>query len=465
MNNNNMKKLSVLLVLIGIFLYFSGNIYAATSTSVINTSSTTAATQPSTMQHLVRTSDGTMHAFVQNGTLNSSCIGVPKNGLVWMNSTDTGSTWTCAGQLSTDTTNLMYASATVDSGDNIYVVYSVVAAGAAAAYDVTYRKFTKGVGSTWTIENAQTVLDGTVSVGYGYATIQVEGTTRLWIASRYYDGGNYQVSVHYSDGLTASPSWTVSQTNLNTVGTNSSYHMPSIVRFGTNIGIVYNAQLPSASQRWRIRADFDGLTTWTPEAVVSTSTVGGPQFSTISDSAGNVYHAINNGAGVYFVYWNGLAWSATATVSSVASGGVVSLTTDGVNVWVFFADTTNLSGNLTGYRKLSYKKGVLPYTTADFDITSTPAVSYHGTFDKYWSYNGSTYTDDTTDAGNVTATDTSMNTVIDSIAYFGKIEKFDTAAWSMSTNGGGWSQCVGILERNNMGDFDAYRLIQYQFSG
>jgi hypothetical protein len=433
-----MKKTILVLAICGALFFVTGIVYAATTSYLIAPSSTTAATQPTTMQHLVRTSDGTMHAFVQQGTQTSTCGGSSKNGLVWMYSTDTGATWICGGQLSSDTTNLMYASAAKDSSDNVYVVYSVAANGGNASYDVYFRKLTKGDGATWTLEAEDTVLEGSASVGYSYAVLEIEGTTRAWLAVRYYDGSNYQVSSHYSGDLAANPSWTVSQEALNTVGTNTGYHIPTIVRFGTKTGIVYNAQLPSVSQRWRFRADSDGLTTWTPETVVSTTTVGGPYFTTITDTGGNIYHAVNNASAIYFSYFNGFAWSLPATaVASGVSGYAVSLATDGASVYVFYGDSTGLSTGLSSPRKWAYKKGVAPYTTVDFDATATNAISHHGVFDKYWSYNGSTYTNDTTDAGNITSADTSMTSGVGSIAYFGKSEKFDAVAWDVSTAASG----------------------------
>jgi hypothetical protein len=90
-------------------------------TAVLGPSSTTLSSQPSTERHIVKTSDGTLHAFTQIGTQTATCGGLSKSGLLWFDSTDGGTTWTCQGQLSSDTTNLMSAGATVDSSDNIYV--------------------------------------------------------------------------------------------------------------------------------------------------------------------------------------------------------------------------------------------------------------------------------------------------------------------------------------------------------
>src|SRR3990167_2723380 len=145
---------------------------ALTSTGVITNSSSTGATQASTMHHLVRTSDGTQHSFVQVGTQTATCGGQSLSGLLYFQSTDNGATWTCTSQLSSDTTNQMFASAVKDSSDNVYVVYSTVSTTESASYDVFYRKLTKGTGANWTVESAQTVLDSSSTTGYSYSVME-----------------------------------------------------------------------------------------------------------------------------------------------------------------------------------------------------------------------------------------------------------------------------------------------------
>jgi hypothetical protein len=81
------------------------------------------------MQHLVRTSDGTLHAFVQSGSSMAcgNARGANNYGLNWIYSVDNGQTWTCGGQLSPFyylndvfvASNLYSVSAKVDSSDNI----------------------------------------------------------------------------------------------------------------------------------------------------------------------------------------------------------------------------------------------------------------------------------------------------------------------------------------------------------
>lgn len=413
-------------------------VWAVTSTYLIGNSSTTGATQSSTQRNYVRTSDGTLHSFVQAGTQTWTCNGSSKSGLLWSYSSDGGQTWTCGDQLSSDTVIQMFASAVVDSSDNIYVTYSAANSGNNLAYDVYFRKLTKGSGSSWTLGSAQTVMDANLLTSYTYSVIEVEGSNRLWLASRYFDGANYQIVVYYSNNLSDSPTWTVSKSPLDTPNSNSGYHYPSIVRFGSKIGIVYNAVLPTNVLRWRVRDDNDPLNTWSDDSVVSNQSLSNSAFTTISDNQGNVYFAQSNGSNIYFSYWNGKVWSATSTVSSSSTNGYyVSLASDGTNVWVIYADTYSLSSSLPNYFKLVYKKGVLPYSSADFDAIPSPVVSYHGVLDKFWSYVGTSYQDDTADAGSTNTADTRLVSGTGDIVYFGKSERFDSAQWALSTNGSG----------------------------
>lgn len=398
---------------------------------VIATSSTTAATQPSTMRHIVQTSDGTLHTFIQLGTDTAKC---GSGGLWWLNSTDSGNTWTCQGQVSTNTG--YYADARVDSSDNIYIVYSSYWRGAGVSNDVLYRKLTKGAGATWTLENAQTVLDGTTSVGYANASLELEGTTRLWLAANYYDGGAYYISIYYSDGLSVAPTWTASVTRGAAADNIANV---TLVRFGSKIGAIWWVLNPSQRLRWSYRADTDPLTTWSNE---SSDLVGnGSQFSVAGDSKGNIYLVSEGGvsnAQPILMYYNGSVWSPQIILSNPNTNGEISVSTDGTNAWVFWTQRGNLSSGLSGSRTLVYKKCAPLFASAsDCTATANPVVSYHGVFDKYWSYVASAYTNDTPDAASINFADTQMVTSTGDIAYFGKKETFDAISWDLSTPGVG----------------------------
>ncbi len=420
--------------------------------TIVSTSSSTGATQPSTMRHLVKTSDETLHAFVQMGTNTTKCS---SGGLWWLYSVDAGVTWSCGSQLSSDTTNQRFADVRADSSDNLYVVYSVATTSRNDAYDVIYRKISYNGSSSWTVNSAQTVLDGSGSAtAYHYSVLELEGTTRIWVATRYFDGTNYGITSYYSDSLGTAPSWTISQAILDTAGTNALYHYPTLARFSTKIGLIYNIESGS-DMAWRYRADADGLTTWNSQATISTSyLVRAPTFSAVGDTSGNVYFAANGSTTLFSQYLS--SWSTPATISSnVVSDQYISVATDGTSVWVVYGDTAGITGGTN--KRLSFKKGVSPFATANFDVSPTLIVSEHAIFSKVWLYDASadTYEDETTDGGDVGTADiahSSSSTIIKDIGdtvYFGKSAIFDAVDYELSTSGTGagattWEYCSSV---------------------
>jgi hypothetical protein len=408
------------------------------------------------MRHLVRTSEGTLHSFIQMGTNTTKC---GSGGLWWLYSTDSGTTWTCGGQLSSDTSNLMYADVKADGSDNLYIVYSVAGTGGNAAYDVSYRRLTSTNCSPapcdWTLQSAQIVLDGDASgdnAGFHYATLELESSTRAWIAYREFDGTNYQVGVLYSDALSNAPTWTESVATLDTAGTNASYHYPAIARYGTNLGIIWNDQV-SGDLYWRSRADSDGLTTWNSASQIANRLTRFPTFSALGDSSGNIYLSVQDSNVSFYHFFS--SWSAGAIVATPSvSDQFSSVSTDGTNVYVAYGDTTGITGGVN--RKLAYKKGVPPFGTANFDASPTGFASYHSTFDQVWLYDASanTYENETTDSSSTTAADIahsdSTRIVNDTgdMAYLGKSTTFDAISWVVSSVSAGgtntWEYCSAV---------------------
>jgi hypothetical protein len=191
--------------------YLENAVYPVTidPSVVINpTSDTTTATNPPLMRHVVMTSDGTSHVFVQVGTQTATCGGSPLSGLLWFTTID-GATWTCQGQLSSDTTNKFYASATLDSSDNIYLTYSVIDNTASASYDIYYRKLTNGGGSSWSLGAEQKVADGDGTArSYSLATLVVdEDIANIYVGSRFFNGIAFQNTIHRSSNLSDAPVW------------------------------------------------------------------------------------------------------------------------------------------------------------------------------------------------------------------------------------------------------------------
>lgn len=448
------KLISATLLSVLFLLIFQATQAFAVSGVVGSGSSITSSTQSSMQRHIVKTSEGTLHAFIQAGTITSTCGGSSKSGLLWFTSSDSGSTWTCAGQLSSDTTNQMFADAKVDASDNIYVTFSVQTTSSNNAYDLFYVKISKGSGSTWTMGNVQTVVDAVAasgtSRGFSYSAIELQGSTRAWIATRRFDGTNYQVSVYYSDGLTDAPTWTTSIATLDTAGTSSTAHYPAIARYGSKIGVFWTDNSTNALN-WRYRSDSDSVTSWATAVQINSSmTASSPLYSVVGTTNGKIFAVLNAASSVYLAYYNGSYWVSNVDASGALSGGGVSVTTDGESAWIYYFDTTNITSTLSGSRKLVYKKCSAPFTSTDCDSSATSVNTYHGFLDKYWSFVSSSYLDDTTDAGNSTINDTQMisSATNNDAAYFGKTEKFDGMSWLLQTAGVGgtatWEYCSAV---------------------
>ncbi|MFA9289164.1 MAG: PQQ-binding-like beta-propeller repeat protein, partial [Weeksellaceae bacterium] len=416
--------------------------------SVVSTSTVTGAlsTQTSTQRHLVRTSDGTLHAFIQMGTNTSKCGG---GGLWWLYSTDAGANWTCppGGQLSGDTgpvANLKYADARADSSDNIYIVYSAGTTGRDNNYDVFYRKLSYNGSSSWTLNAAQTVLDGSAAgTAYHHATLELDGLSRLWIAARTYDGSTYNANIYNSTNLDVATTWNSSLTSVGVGTTDSRYFYTSLVKFSTNVGVIYNVESGS-DLTLRARADADTVTSWGVGSTLPASfLVRAGTFSTAGDTSGNIYVAASGNA-TTFTRYSPSTWTTPVTIASnTISDSFISVETDGSSVWVVYADATGLTAGLSGNRKLVYKKGVTPFAAANF-TSPTPAVPEHGTFDKVWLHDidaGTPFQDETIDAGSTAVADVRHDTSLgivrsqNDIAYFGKSTSFDAISWDLSTNG------------------------------
>lgn len=402
--------------------------------SVILTTSSefASSTDFETQRKIVRTSDGTINAFVQTGTDTMTCGGSSLAGLLRVTSTD-GTTWTCQNQLSATTT--YFASIMADSSDNLYIVYTNTSVGTTS--DVNYRKFTYNGASSWTMESAQAAVDSTsATTGYNYGVIELEGTTRIWLAVRYFDGTNYQVNAYYSDGLGTAPVWTSSAT-LDTATTSSSIHIPAIVRYSTNIGVIYNYTTPEL--RWRTRVDTDSLTSWVTEATVADTSSAVETWSSTVDNSNNVHVAVRDGVNIKYTYYNSSSWSSLITLSTIAdvNTGSPQISTDGTAVYVIY-DEQNDGFTNQSVGQVVYKKGVSPYALANFNSTSNKDLDTSSRiFDKVWSFISSAYSDETTDAASIATGDISMPSTSGDIIYFGMSEKFRFVTLTTSTTGAG----------------------------
>jgi len=283
-------------------------------------------------------------------------------------------------------------------------------------------------------------------------------------------GDDYRrVNVYYSSNLSASPTWTLSAT-LDTPGSSSSTHIPAIVRFGNNTGVIYTDD--SGYIKWRTRADSDGLPSWNAEANVGTgeqvrnsSVAGGPIFSATVDDSDQIhvtyiYYAPYK---VNYTFYNGSSWSTpfSLATSDISDSTGAQITTDGTSVWIIWNDGSNgMDFNSSAKGKISFKKGISPFTSSDFETNPTPVNSADRIYDQVWTYISSSYTDETADAGNQTSADVAMPSVADDIIYFGMTEKFRAVSWLLPTwgsggvvaweyyNGASWSNLTLIKSAN-----------------
>ncbi len=423
---------------------------------VVNTSSTALASYFSSQRHVSSTTEGTLHSFVQVGAQSATCGGQSRSGLLWFTSSDSGATWTCQGQISSDTSNLMYSDVRVDGSNNLYIVYSVSATGRNNAYDVNYRKFTYNGGSSWTMQSAQTVLDGSgTGTAYSFAVLELQGTDRIWIASRYYNGTNYGMTVYYSDSLGNSPTWSLSLADVATTDLSSRANTPVLVRYGSNkMGIAYVYYSSGYKLGWRFRSDSDSLGSWQAQLQLSTFSDFGTDPVISAVAAGDfVWVAVADGS-IILKTFNGISWG-SSTISTSSSYDV-SLSTDGVNLWVFSKEVpSTISASVIGRGRFTYKKCYPPFVLATCD-TSALVTSYQNVFSKVWAYSNAdnSYTDVTTAASNSTTADvfnansTKMVSVVSDAIYFGQDLQFDSISWALSTQGSGgtivWEYCSSV---------------------
>lgn len=414
------------------------------------TSSSTSALAPNHLRPVVKTSDGVIHAFIQQGTQTIDCGGTPTSGLVYIRSTDGGTSFSCVTQINSDTSNLMFADATADTSDNIYITYSTLGTTADTNNDVYYRKITSNGSSSWTVESVQKVIDSAGAVGYSYSSIALQGTTRAWVAFRYFDGTNYQVSNFYSDGLTASPTWTLSKETVDTKTTRSAYHYPALVRYGTNIGLaIFADDTVNGQTLWWTRRDTHSLTYWYGGTTVLSGGSGSlPPFSIVGDSDGKVYFSYVSSGFLYVKHFNSILWGDAVNITTLA-GSYVSLSTDGNQLWVIYTTNSDITASyetdLPSRTAIVYRRGVPPYFNSSFfDSTATRIDNQSTFFDKVWLYDDSAvskYQDETTDASDAGASNdvahaTSTRTVkdINDVAYFGKSNTFDGVSYALGSN-------------------------------
>src|SRR3989344_4901595 len=108
----------VFLILVVFSLFIPKEVSAASNpTSIVSWTADEVGTEAPNNRRLVRTSDGTLHAFISTLGVTNTCGGSSvSGGIIYIVSTDSGATWTCNAQINSSG-NFTYASAVTDADD------------------------------------------------------------------------------------------------------------------------------------------------------------------------------------------------------------------------------------------------------------------------------------------------------------------------------------------------------------
>lgn len=432
----------LLFLLPWLFLFSAQNVFA-TSTVLPSSLANTSYSRGTGFGHNDRslvTSDGTIHAFLTVGSQGYLCGGVSKTGLLWFYSLDQGATWTCGAQVFAN--NTVTADAIKDASDNIYIATSLPNPGAANNNDVNFIKLTKGTGSTWTLGSAHIVFDGNTTVGHAYGSIALDSANRLWIATRYFDGTNYQIALKTADTLTptSSSDWTLSSATFVTPTTNNNFNIPKFLHFGSNLALFYNNEGNGGQISWRTRADSDAVDSWSSEAELTNLNISSNSAFSVAVDANDLLHLLYNetSGAVQYRNFNGTDWSTPVQLGTSITNGstLLKIVADGSQVVAVYGDASNLDANLAGSKRLAYRIGQSPFGETDFSAAETLAAAQEP-FDQVWKSVSSVFSDQTAVANSSTAADFTFPTATNDALYFGKTEEFDTLSWVLSTAGVG----------------------------
>lgn len=333
------------------------------------------------------------------------------------------------------------ANAYVDCLDNIFVTYGPFALCNGVNYDIYYRKIANtGVGS-WSVGAEQKIYDGDANLGYGYATISVEGTSKVWLAARSCaTGGATTLKLSYADPSVEAPTWTEAVASVDTA-TNGDYLRSSLVRYGNSTGVIYEDD--SDTIKIRTHADSDDPATWAAETMIVDTpyTCTYDDYSAVGTPGGKIF-VLSYGCGnylYYFTYYSGGTWSGSVPVSSYGNANNqsgISYDTSENPVLVFTDHPNDVAGIIPSGR-MYLRKLNMPISNTDDIGSLVPAVSTHRTFDAAFKEISSVFTDVTTAAADGTGGSniSPMHTSVNDAIYFGDDAKFDTMTLTQSTRG------------------------------
>ncbi|MFH1612362.1 MAG: PQQ-binding-like beta-propeller repeat protein [bacterium] len=286
--------------------------------------------------------------------------GTSQSGLNYKVSTNGGTSWNTAVQLSNEWYNY-HSHQIIDSNNHIYVVYEKNQG------QVCFRKLTYNGDNTWST-GTEYEVQATQSEKANPCIYREPGG-RLWIAYRFYVGASERhIYAKYSDN--------------DGVNWSSAYDLVTFTRGSTDIG----EQILLLSKGGTYPACFFGYyeptrwsywngTSWStaaeiiPGSAYTYSNLGG-----LNTSNNNIHLTYNASDRVYHVFYNNATetWSSITLLADVGTNDTKynnNLTSDGVLIWCYYVDINEIV-----YRK-QYKDGV--WDTNPSTILNDGLVNYN----------------------------------------------------------------------------------------
>lgn len=350
--------------------------------ATIGTSSSNTATSIFTSQRrIVVSTNGTILAFINNGTESPT-------GIAYSKSTDNGASWSALTQV--DTVQHSDFSVTIDGSDNIYL-----ASRDSSAVDAQVRKLTYSGGTSWSIGSANSITGS----GIDGITIAVTSDGKVWVNT---NDGSF-LETYYSSNLT---SWTA----LTSFNMGSSSYSPPIVSSGNSVWTIdYTGNLYSGSS---------SQTAWQQASNFNT----GASAPSLSYGLDKLHIFYKNGTSLYYESYDIPSATATGatTISSDGNDVLGTISTDSQNLWVFYQDYVASNSYNVVYKRFngtSWDSSATGVTTDNLNNTSInspervnntanlTSIWTTGTTSPYTSKSGTISTIGTvTDSGNQTGT-------------------------------------------------------------
>lgn len=258
-------------------------------------------------RELVRLSNGDLWCFY-------SIVDTTRK-LYAIKSTDGGATWTGNIQISTGADTCYYASAAVDTSNNIHVVYTQEASGVENLHYIYYN------GSIWTGEETLT------TDGYSHQycpALAIDSANKLHLT--WYSMETPQ-KIYYKNKASGG-SWSVSQTLRGTSGDviypggSEASGMPSIFVDKNNVVHISFGVKASADTYVRLRylKSTDGGSNWSAIETLSADTEDAYDSCIVCDEANGYPRIVWSSWGtyehIYFIKWNGSSWDTAVDLTS-----------------------------------------------------------------------------------------------------------------------------------------------------